>query len=83
MADSETHEEEPFQASSDSAREVSDADKELLAKQDSRTVTEFRAKKFQGEARKHWDLFYKRNETRYSYTFPSKKFGDSKCFVTL
>ena len=37
----------------------------LLAKQDTRLVTEFKAKKLEAEAQKNWDLFYKRNETNF------------------
>ena len=36
-----------------------------LALQDSRPMKEFRATKFHKDAKKHWDLFYKRNETRF------------------
>ena len=36
----------------------------LLAKQDTRLVTEFKAKKLEAEAQKNWDLFYKRNGIR-------------------
>lgn len=33
--------------------------------QDSRLVSEFRANQLEKDAKKHWDLFYKRNETRF------------------
>lgn len=39
--------------------------KEQLEKQDQRLVTKFKAEKFQAEAKKHWDLFYKRNATNF------------------
>lgn len=39
--------------------------KEALSLQDSRPCEVFRAEKFQRESKKHWDLFYKRNETRF------------------
>ena len=45
--------------------ELSDEQKDALTKQDSRKCDTFRAEKFQKESRKHWDLFYKRNETRF------------------
>ena len=32
-----------------------------LKRQDSRTVSTFRSEKFDKEAKKHWDIFYKRN----------------------
>lgn len=38
---------------------------EALKLQDSRLCQSFRAEKFQKESKKHWDLFYKRNETRF------------------
>ena len=53
------------QVSSDQSRVLTDNELKQLAKQDSRLVQEFRAKKFQNESRKHWDLFYKRNEDRF------------------
>ncbi|GAB1863732.1 tRNA N(3)-methylcytidine methyltransferase [Camponotus japonicus] len=33
--------------------------------QDSRLVSEFRANQLERDAKKHWDLFYKRNDTRF------------------
>ncbi|XP_012054286.1 PREDICTED: methyltransferase-like protein 6 [Atta cephalotes] len=33
--------------------------------QDSRLVTEFHANQLERDAKKHWDLFYKRNDTRF------------------
>ncbi len=38
---------------------------EALELQNSRPCDKFRAEKFQKETKKHWDLFYKRNETRF------------------
>lgn len=38
---------------------------EILAKQNGRVVTPFEAGKLEKEAKKNWDLFYKRNETRF------------------
>eukprot|EP00095_Tigriopus_kingsejongensis_P001988 maker-scaffold1702_size30647-snap-gene-0.16 protein:Tk01988 transcript:maker-scaffold1702_size30647-snap-gene-0.16-mRNA-1 annotation:"hypothetical protein CAPTEDRAFT_137298" len=46
-------------------RILSEDEKAALAQQDSRMVSEFRAQRFHQEARKHWDLFYKRNATRF------------------
>lgn len=37
----------------------------MLEKQNSRMVTEFKANKLEKDAQKNWDLFYKRNETRF------------------
>lgn len=36
-----------------------------MARQNSRLVTEFKANQLELHAQKHWDLFYKRNETRF------------------
>lgn len=36
-----------------------------LERQNSRLVTEFKANQLEIHARRHWDLFYKRNETRF------------------
>lgn len=38
---------------------------DLLEKQNSRLVTEFKANQLELNARKNWDLFYKRNDTRF------------------
>ena len=45
--------------------ELTDQHIEALSKQDSRPLTEFKAKKFRETAQKQWDLFYKRNEDRF------------------
>lgn len=44
---------------------LTDEQRESLEKQDIRKCEPFRAEKFQKETKKHWDLFYKRNETRF------------------
>lgn len=44
---------------------LSTEEEELLAKQNSRLVPEFKANQLELNARKHWDLFYKRNDTRF------------------
>ncbi|XP_017881272.1 methyltransferase-like protein 6 isoform X1 [Ceratina calcarata] len=38
---------------------------EKMRAQDSRLVSEFRAHQLERDAKKHWDLFYKRNENRF------------------
>nr|XP_012150176.1 PREDICTED: methyltransferase-like protein 6 [Megachile rotundata] len=38
---------------------------EKMQAQNSRLVSEFRANQLEKDAKKHWDLFYKRNETRF------------------
>uniref|UniRef100_A0A1A9WI37 tRNA N(3)-methylcytidine methyltransferase n=1 Tax=Glossina brevipalpis TaxID=37001 RepID=A0A1A9WI37_9MUSC len=40
-------------------------EKEKLLNQNKRLVSDFKALKLEAEAQKHWDLFYKRNETRF------------------
>ncbi|KAL7037126.1 hypothetical protein ACKWTF_009087 [Chironomus riparius] len=38
---------------------------DMLEKQNSRIVSDFKAQKLEKDAQKNWDLFYKRNETRF------------------
>lgn len=49
----------------DSAKVLTEAEKAKLVEQNKRMVTPFQALKLEQDARKHWDLFYKRNETRF------------------
>lgn len=44
---------------------LSTEEDELLAKQNSRLVSQFKANQLELNARKNWDLFYKRNDTRF------------------
>lgn len=44
---------------------LSNEEEQLLAKQNSRLVPEFKANQLELNARKNWDLFYKRNDTRF------------------
>lgn len=46
-------------------RELSADEILKLRKQDETVVSEFKRNKLELEARKNWDLFYKRNETRF------------------
>lgn len=48
-----------------SVKVLTDEEKVRLEEQNKRMVTDFQARKLELEARKHWDLFYKRNETRF------------------
>lgn len=46
--------------------ELSQAEiEEILKRQDSRLVSSFEATKLEKDAKKNWDIFYKRNETRF------------------
>ena len=45
--------------------ELTSKELELLEKQNSRLVPQFRANKLELEAQKNWDLFYKRNTTNF------------------
>lgn len=45
--------------------ELSEEQREILEKQNSRKVSEFQANKLELQAAKNWDLFYKRNETKF------------------
>lgn len=40
-------------------------EQQMLEKQNSRIVPEFKANQLELNARKHWDIFYKRNDTRF------------------
>ena len=46
-------------------RVLTDEDLQRLAAQDDSLVSDFKRNKLEVEARKNWDLFYKRNETRF------------------
>ena len=48
-----------------SQRDIQSKNEAALELQNSRKCDKFRAEKFQNETKKHWDLFYKRNETRF------------------
>lgn len=44
---------------------LTEDEQQQLEKQNSRLVSEFKAAQLEQNARKHWDLFYKRNDTRF------------------
>ncbi|EEZ98968.1 tRNA N(3)-methylcytidine methyltransferase METTL6 [Tribolium castaneum] len=44
---------------------LSPEDQHRLEQQNSRLVSDFKASQLEKDARKHWDLFYKRNEARF------------------
>lgn len=46
-------------------KELSLEEKAKLEEQNKRMVPEFKANKLEIDAQRHWDLFYKRNETRF------------------
>ena len=45
--------------------ELSENEKELLAKQDKRIISNFEAARLEKDARKNWDKFYMRNTTNF------------------
>ena len=45
--------------------ELTENDAKQLEKQNSRMISEFKANKLESDARKNWDIFYKRNETKF------------------
>lgn len=47
------------------ARKLTREEQEKLEQQNSRLVSDFQALKLERDAKKNWDLFYKRNETRF------------------
>lgn len=46
-------------------KQLTDAEKHSMQLQNTRLVTEHKAKLLEINAKKHWDLFYKRNENRF------------------
>lgn len=46
-------------------RELTDDEKQLLEAHNSRVIPETKAAKLEREAKRHWDIFYKRNETKF------------------
>lgn len=46
-------------------KSLTDDEKQKLEEQNKRLITEFKAHQLEVHAQKHWDLFYKRNETRF------------------
>ena len=46
-------------------RQLTADEEELLKCQDTRTIPEQRQNQLESNARKHWDLFYKRNLTKF------------------
>jgi methyltransferase-like protein 6 len=55
----------PFQGTSHTTRELTDDELEKLSRQDKKLVSEFEQNKLEKEAQKNWDLFYKRNTTKF------------------
>lgn len=66
---------------SGSTKILSEAEKARLEQQNNRMVTPFQAQKLEQEARKHWDLFYKRNENRFfkDRHWTTREFGELLC----
>jgi len=46
-------------------RPLTAEEEELLKCQETRTISERKQNQLESEARKHWDLFYKRNSTKF------------------
>lgn len=47
------------------AKCLTDGEKRKLEEQNSRLVSDFQAVQLEKNAKKHWDLFYKRNEVKF------------------
>uniref|UniRef100_A0A182K991 tRNA N(3)-methylcytidine methyltransferase n=1 Tax=Anopheles christyi TaxID=43041 RepID=A0A182K991_9DIPT len=62
----------------DAAKTLTEAERAKLQEQNKRMVTPFQALKLEQEARKHWDLFYKRNENRFfkDRHWTTREFGE-------
>ncbi|XP_050507065.1 tRNA N(3)-methylcytidine methyltransferase METTL6 [Diabrotica virgifera virgifera] len=50
---------------SDNTKTLSESEIQNLKLQNSRIISEYKANQLELEAKKHWDLFYKRNENRF------------------
>ena len=50
---------------SDTHRVLTEEEQNKLKKQDDSVLSEFKKLKLEAEAQKNWDLFYKRNDTRF------------------
>lgn len=46
-------------------KELSDEERYCLLVQNSRLISETKAKKLEKDVKRHWDIFYKRNETKF------------------
>ncbi|XP_049888001.1 tRNA N(3)-methylcytidine methyltransferase METTL6 [Pectinophora gossypiella] len=46
-------------------KELTDEEKQRLEAQNSRLIPEAKAARLEKEAKRHWDIFYKRNETKF------------------
>lgn len=44
---------------------LTEDEQQQLEKQNSRLISEYKAAQLEANARKHWDIFYKRNDTRF------------------
>ena len=60
---------------------LNEDEKASLARQDTRMVDDFKAKKFVSESKKHWDIFYKRNTTKFfkDRHWTTREFSDLCC----
>lgn len=47
------------------AKQLTKDELDKMLAQNSRLVSEYRAQQLEIDAKKHWDLFYKRNDTRF------------------
>ena len=54
----------PFQVTECKMRELTEEESNKLF-EDTKLVPEFKRNKFEKEAKKNWDLFYKRNTTKF------------------
>jgi len=54
-----------FEVAVHAHRPLTTDEEELLKYQDTRKIPDRRQNQLENEARKHWDLFYKRNSTKF------------------
>lgn len=74
------------------AKNLTAEEEASMERQNSRIVNEFKANQLEVHAQKHWDLFYKRNETRFfkDRHWTTREFGelisvnaDNKCLLEV
>ncbi|KAM7343197.1 tRNA N(3)-cytidine methyltransferase METTL6 [Cochliomyia hominivorax] len=65
MENSETNDQLIEDIFTTTEKALTDDEKQKLTEQNKRIIPEFKARQLEAQAQKHWDLFYKRNETRF------------------
>ncbi|XP_064620805.1 tRNA N(3)-methylcytidine methyltransferase METTL6-like [Lineus longissimus] len=74
----------PHQVTGQTARELTTEEQQTLSRQDNKLVSEFKQDKLEKEAQKNWDLFYKRNTTKFykDRHWTTREFEELNCEKT-